>query len=151
MRQLPQIRSAYDWFFAQWQSEATRAAGRGDLAALTGLEDKRDTLERGVFVLMFGQFEVAVNDVFQTARTARAGNADWTRRRGWDADALQGRKVPFETKLSLVLDRRSASFGKILNTYGIRNHCAHGGMTLSVGSIDSLETDLYAWQAELRT
>lgn len=151
MRQLPQIRSAYDWFFAQWQSEAMRAAGAGDLVALARLEEKRDTLERAVFVLMFGQFEVAVTEAFQAARAARTGNPDWTHRRGWDADSLRGRKVPFETKLSLVLDRRLPAFGKILNTYGIRNHCAHGGMTEPVGSIDSLEADLYAWQAELRT
>ncbi len=104
-----------------------------------------------MFVLMFGQFEVAVNDAFQAAKAARSGNPDWTQCRGRDADSLQGRKVPFETKLSLVLDRRLPAFGKILNTYGIRNHCAHGGMTVPVGSIDSLETDLYAWQAELRT
>lgn len=150
MQQLPRIKAAYDWFYAQWQSEATRIVGSGNDAALAKLDEKRDTLERGVFVLIFGQFEVAVNSVFHAARTRRIGEADWALRRGWDSDALQGRKVPFETKLSLVLDRRSSTFAKILTAYATRNHCAHGGMTVSVGSIDSLAADLQAWRSELR-
>ncbi|MCC0807340.1 hypothetical protein FPV16_14030 [Methylobacterium sp. W2] len=150
MHHLPLIKATYDWFFAQWQREAMKSASSGDIAALARLDEKRDTLERGVFVLMFGQFEVAVNEVFTAARTSRAGNADWTQRRGWDADSLRGRKVPFETRLSLVLDRHSPSFNKILATYAVRNHCAHGGTASPVGSINSLESDLYAWQRELR-
>jgi hypothetical protein len=149
MQQLPQIKAAYDWFFAHWQAEATRAAASGDIATLTRLDERRDSLERGIFVLMFGQFEVAVTDVFTRARDSRAGNPDWTQRRGWDADALQGRKVPFETKLAFVLDRRAPAYGRILATYALRNHCAHGGTTTPVGSIDALEADLYAWQSQL--
>ncbi|KQP67902.1 hypothetical protein [Methylobacterium sp. Leaf112] len=150
MQQLPRIKAAYDWFYGQWQREASRLAEAGDVSALAKLDEKRDTLERGVFVLMFGQFEVAVDSIFQTARTRRLGEADWALRRGWDTGSLQGRKIPFETKLSLVLDRRSPTFGKILGTYATRNHCAHGGMELSVGSIDSLAAELYAWCSELR-
>ncbi len=150
MRQLPQIKAAYDWFVAAWNSEATKLAGKGDVSALTRLEEKRDALERGTFVLMFGQFEVAVNETFEAARAARVGNRDWSHRRGWDAASLTGTKVPFDTRLSLVLDRRSGSFGKIMQTYATRNHCAHGGTTQPVGSIDALEGDLYSWQRELR-
>lgn len=150
MQQLPQIKAAYDWFFAQWQTQLVAANGIGDAIAIERLEEKRDTLERGVFVLMFGQFESAVNDIFDEARDSRINNPDWTQRRGWDAAALAGKKVPFDTKLSMVLDRRSPSFGKILATYGTRNHCAHGGTTNPVGSIDALVVDLYQWQGELR-
>lgn len=150
MQQLPLIKATYEWFYTQWQNEATRLGEAGDVMALARLDERRDILERGVFVLMFGQFEVAVNAVFQTARTRRLGEADWALRRGWDSGSLQGRKVPFETKLSLVLDRQSPTFGRILTTYATRNHCVHGGMDLSVGSIDSLAAELYAWQSELR-
>ena len=150
MRQLPRIKAAYDWFYAQWQSEAAEATRADDMTALTKLEEKPDVLEHGVFVLMFGQFEIAVDDVFAAARQVRIGNPDWTSRRGWDAGSLQGRKVPFETKLSLVLDRRSNAFGNVLATYARRNHCAHGGMSAPIGGIDALETDLYAWHGEQR-
>ena len=151
MRELPRIKAAYDWFFARWQQEAAEAARNGDLSAIDRLEEKRDVLERGIFVMMFGQFETAVDDAFSTAKANRVNNPDWTHRRGWDADSLQGKKVPFETKLSMTLDRRSSSHGKILSTYATRNHCAHGGTTSPVGSIDALEADLYSWRSELKT
>ena len=110
-----------------------------------------DILERGIFVLMFGQFERAVTSAFENAVNARATSPDWSRRRGWDIPSLEGKKVPFDTRLATVLDRRSPSFGRILQTYAIRNHCAHGGTTNAVGSIDALEADLYRWHGQLRS
>lgn len=151
MQRLPEIKAAYDWFFAHYSAEATRLASQNDIAELDRIEVNRDILERAVFVLMFGQFENAINSAFDTAVTIRATNPDWTRRRGWDTVSLKGKKVPFETKLAMVLDSRSPSFGKIIQTYGTRNHCAHGGTTNAVGSIDSLESDLYRWNGELRS
>lgn len=151
MQKLPEIKSSYDWFFTTYETEVRDLAQRGDIAAIDRMEAKRDILERGIFVLMFGQFERAVAIAFETALNARINNPDWTRRRGWDTSSLSGTKVPFETKLAMVLDKRSRVFGRIIQTYGIRNHCAHGGTAIAVGSIDALEAELYRWQAELRT
>ena len=150
MQQLPMIRAAYGWFFDHYQNEVSALAQKGDLAGIDRMEEKRDVLERGVFVLMFGQFETAVDDVFQNALNARVSNPDWTHRRGWDAHSSSGRKVSFDTKLSMVLDRQSPTFNRVMQTYAVRNHCAHGGTTSPLGSIDALENDLYQWQAELR-
>lgn len=150
MRQLPQIKSTYDWFFAHWQIEASEAIRTNNMAALEQLETKRDAFERGMFVLMFGQFEVAVTATFEAARANKIANVDWLQRRGWDNDSLSGKKVPFQTKLAMVLDRQSAFYNKIVDTYGTRNHCAHGGTTNPVGSIDALEADLYQWHSQLR-
>ena len=71
--------------------------------------------------------------------------------RGAAMSNLKIYEVPLsrETKLAMVLDRRSPSYGKIIQTYATRNHCAHGGMTSPVGSINSLESNLYTWQGEL--
>lgn len=151
MRHLPQIRAAYDLFLAHWRAATAQAATEKNDALIIRLNGQRDVLERGMFVLMFGQFESAMNAAFETARAERLGNPDWTRRRGWDAQALQGERVSFETKLSMVVDERSAHYAAILTTYAIRNTCAHGGMTAAVGSIDSLEAELYVWAAQLRT
>jgi len=115
------------------------------------MEARRDLLERGIFVLMFGQFEKAVTSKFEGAVNARAANPDWTRRRGWDVSSLKSKKVPFEIKLAMVLDSQSPSFGHILQTYAKRNHCAHGGTTNAVGSIDALVADLYRWHRELQS
>jgi hypothetical protein len=150
MQKLPEIKAAYDWFFARYTSELQELTHVNDIAGIDRMEVRRDILERGIFVLMFGQFEKAVTSAFEDAVIARANNPDWTRRRGWDTSALKSKKVSFDTKLALVLDSQSPSFGRIRQMYAIRNHCAHGGTDNPVGSIDALEGDLYLWQAELR-
>jgi len=150
MQKLPEIKATYDWFFAHYQTEAAERARRNDIPGIDQMEVRRDVLERSIFVLMFGQFEKAVTSIFEAAVNARSANPDWRRRRGWDTSSLKGKKVPFETKLAMVLDSQSLSFGQILQTYATRNHCAHGGMTNAVGSIDALEADLYRWNGELQ-
>ncbi|HWV46708.1 MAG TPA: hypothetical protein VN039_11945, partial [Nitrospira sp.] len=129
MQRLPEIKATYDWFFAHYRAETAERAKINDIAGIDQMDVKRDILERGIFVLMFGQFEKAVTSAFQDALNTRATSVDWTRRRGWDASSLKGKKVPFETKLAMVLDSHSPSFAQIIQTYGTRNHCAHGGTT----------------------
>jgi hypothetical protein len=151
MQRLPEIKATYDWFFAHYQSEIAGRTRRNDIAGIDQMEARRDILERGIFILMFGQFEKAMTSAFENARTVRVANPDWSRRRGWDTSSVRGKKVPFDTKLALVLDSQSPSFGQILQTYETRNHCAHGGTTNAVGSIDLLEANLYRWHGELRS
>jgi hypothetical protein len=151
MQKLPEIKATYDWFFASYAAEIEERARKNDIAGIDQMEARRDILERGIFILMFGQFEKAVTSAFEGAMNVRATNPDWSRRRGWDTSSLKGKKVPFDTKLALVLDSQSPSFGQILQTYATRNHCAHGGTTSAVGSIDALEADLYRWHGELRS
>jgi hypothetical protein len=150
MQKLPEIKATYDWFFAHYTVETAERARTNDIAGIDQMESRRDILERGIFVLMFGQFEKAVTARFENALDQRITNPDWTRRRGWDTPSITGKRVPFDTKLAMVLDSRSPSFARILQTYATRNHCAHGGTTTAVGSIDSLEADLYRWHAELQ-
>ena len=151
MQRLPEIKASYDWFFKHYEAEIAVRAALNDIVGIEQMDEKRDILERGFFVLMFGQFEKAVTAAFEDALNARASNPDWNHRRGWDVSSLKGKKVPFETKLAMVLDRRSPSFGEILRTYATRNHCAHGGTTDPVGSIDAIGAKLYHWQTELRS
>lgn len=134
-----------------YQAEVSKAMETNDTGAVSRLDEKRDPLERGVFVVLFGQFEQVVTEYFERARDARATNPDWTFRRGWDVPAYRGRRVPFETQLALVLDRDGPAHGKILSAYSRRNHCAHGGTSEPVGSIDQFVNDLYEWRALLRS
>jgi hypothetical protein len=150
MQKLPEIKGTYDWFFARYAAEIEQRTRNNDIAGIDQMEARRDILERGIFVLMFGQFEMAVTSVFKEAVSARDTNPDWTRRRGWDNSSIKRKNVPFDTKLAMVLDRQSPSFRRILQIYATRSHCAHGGTTDAVGSIDALEADLYRWHAELR-
>jgi hypothetical protein len=147
MRQVPQIKAAYDWVIGVYQAEVSKAMAAGNIQTVDHLGETRDTLERGVFVLLFGQFENAVNEYFEDARNARSSNPDWTHRRGWDIPAYRdARRVPFETRLALVLDQQNPSRNKIMEAYALRNHCAHGGTREPVGSIDQFVNDLYVWQ-----
>lgn len=150
MRDLPLIKASYDWFLAHYQREVGVVAANGDLVALERLDEKRDIFERGIFILMFAQFELSVNGKFDSERTFRVSNPDWRFRRGWDADSLSGKKVPFETKLAMVLDKRSQYFNEIRRTYDIRNHCAHGGTNEPVGSIEGLANALYEWHRAIQ-
>lgn len=150
MRQLDQIKSAYDWMIDAINRDIAAALDNGDTAAVSRLTSSQDTLERGVYVLLFGQFENEVTATFEAARDKRKDNPDWSIRRGWDISAYGARSVKFETKLALVLDRKNDFYGSILNAYSTRNHCAHGGMTNPVGSIDDFVNDLRQWYAALK-
>jgi len=151
MQRLPDIKATYDWFFAYYIAETLALAKKNDIVSIDQMGVKRDILERSIFVLMFAQFEKAVTSAFESALKKRATNTDWKHRRGWDASSLKGKRVPFETKLAMVLDSRSSSFAQIMKMYETRNHCAHGGTTNAVGSIDGIAADLYRWYGELKT
>jgi hypothetical protein len=149
MCQLARIKAGYDWLVQMHETALAAAEAAGDQPAVTRLENVRDVMDRGIFVLLFGQFEQHVTETFETARERRVANSDWRTRRGWDSPALSGRRLPFETRLALVLDRRQPTYGAVLRAYGLRNHLAHGGTNEPVGSIEQLVADLYAWQAAL--
>ena len=149
MRQMPEIKAGYDWMIAAHRAEYAEALASIDQARQDQLDRNRDHLERGIFVLLFAQFEVALNESFERLRNARQANPDWTARRGWDTLELRRKRPPFETRLALMLDRTGAEFGEVTAAYDIRNACAHGRTTTAVGSIDQFVKDLYRWQAAL--
>jgi hypothetical protein len=151
MKLVPQIKDAYDWAISQNRAELVSALAINNAPAIARLNAIRDFLDRGAYVLLFGQFENDVNDHFAAALAKRTSNPDWTRRRGWDVPALAGKKVPFDTRLALTLDRTSSAYTKVMAAYSNRNHCAHGGMTVAVGSIDQFVADLTAWSRLLRS
>jgi hypothetical protein len=150
VRDVPQIRAAYEWAATRHAGEVETALAEHRLADAERLETGFAMLERGLFVVLFGQFERHVDAVFAEAREARRSNPDWRHRRGWDAPSLQGARVPFETKLAFVLDPQTRAFTDAKRAYDQRNHSAHGGTSQPVGSIEQLCEDIYSWQAQLR-
>lgn len=151
MKLVPQIKDAYDWAIGHNQADLAIALANNNIAAIDRLDKIRDTIDRGAYVLLFGQFENDLNDHFNQAVAKRTANPDWTHRRGWDVPALSAKKVPFETRLALTLDRNSSAYAKVMTAYSNRNYCAHGGMTVAVGSINQLVADLIAWSRLLRS
>lgn len=133
-----------------YQQQVAQAMQTNDQRTVEKLDEYRDALERGVFVVLFGQFEREVGEHFEQAVSTRLAEANWLKRRGWDVPSYSSQKVPFETKLALVLDRQLGEHQRAMTAYARRNHCAHGGTTEPVGSIDQFVQDLYAWQARLQ-
>jgi len=60
MQKLPEIKAAYDWFLKHYDQEIAERTRQNDTAGIYQMAAKRDVLERGVFVLMFGQFAACV-------------------------------------------------------------------------------------------
>ncbi len=149
MRQVPDIKAAYDWMIAAYRVDYVEVLASNDQTRQDRLDRDRDHLERGIFVLLFAQFEVALNENFERLRGARQANPDWTARRGWDTPELRRKRPPFETRLAMMLDRTGSEYAEVTAAYEIRNACAHGRTTTAVGPIDQFVKDLYRWQAAL--
>ena len=150
MRAIPQTKAAYDWMLQAYEAEVSRSMAASNILAVNRLDETRDAIERGLFVVLFGQFEQSVTMIFEEARDTRSNNPDWHNRRGWDVPAYRDRRIQFETKLALLLDQRLPEKSKVLRAYALRNHCAHGGTSEPVGSIDEFIKDLYTWVGLLR-
>lgn len=149
MRQVADIKAGYDWMIGAHRADYAAALASNDQVRQDRLDRNRDHLERGVFVLLFAQFEVALNESFERSRTARQGNPDWTARRGWDTPELRRKRPAFEARLAMMLNRNGSEYPEVIAAYDIRNACAHGRTTTAVGSIDQLVNSLYRWQAAL--
>lgn len=149
MHQVLNIKAGYDWMIEAHRAEYTAALMKNDQIRQDRLDRNRDHLERGIFILLFAQFEVALNASFERIREARQANPDWTVRRGWDTPEVRRKRPAFEARLALMLDRNTAEYSEITAAYGVRNACAHVRTSTSVGSIDQLVKDLYRWQTAL--
>jgi hypothetical protein len=150
MREAARLAAEHEWAMRLLDEQEFTAAAAGNAQTLLHLKLFRDSLNRGFYVLLFGQFEVELQERFRRRRDLAAVNPDWRERRGWDVPTLQGSRVPFETMLALMLDRNGVSHRKIMTAFSHRNHCAHGGTAEPIGSIGQLVKDLYVWQGELR-
>ena len=58
MRDVAQIKAAYDWMVRAFDEQVQLAVDAGNSGAIDRLEATRGSLERGVYVLLFGQFEL---------------------------------------------------------------------------------------------
>jgi hypothetical protein len=150
MHLVPQIEATYRWMVEALNADIVDALEHRRYERAANLERYWRIQERGLFVLLFAQFETEVTAVFERARDERRANPDWRVRRGWDVPAYQTARVPFETKLAMVLDRQQPEFARICDAYRRRNHCAHGGMSEPIYPIDAFIRHLYHWQSLLR-
>jgi hypothetical protein len=152
VQRLPEIKAAYDRLVDLLRDEVVRAVAAGDTSAEGNLVETQRILDYAFFVLCFAQFERHVTDVFEAARDRRISNPDWTRRRGWDIDNYRdSRRVRFEDRVALVLDRSGDDYAKVIADYHKRNHVAHGGLTEPIASADQFVQELFDVSSRLQT
>ena len=93
------------------------------------IEHKQRINDQAYFVLAWGQLEAdIVNACRSTIRYAQT-HGDWRDRRSWtlynpDDRRLSG--LSFENRLTLVLEKGSENWKKVLQHYSVRNQIAHG-------------------------
>ncbi len=152
MQRLPEVKAAYDRLVGLLRAEIAIAVAGSDAVKERKLIETQQILDYAFFVLCFAQFERGITECFETARDRREANPDWTRRRGWDIDGLNnGRQVRFEDRVALVLDRRGADYGKVINDYQKRNHVAHGGLSEPIAALDQFVRELFDISSRLQT
>jgi len=143
MQDLQLIKSAFEKIDDLLNDEIAKSFREGDTIQKVKWEERREILNRAFYVLCFGQFEREVDDKFEAAKASRQSNNDWTKRRGWDTEYIKGKRVRFEDRVAMVLDRNTGSdYGDVMRHYGDRNHAAHGGLSKPIGSVDNLILDL---------
>jgi len=136
MQELLRVKAAYDTVDALIQTQIAEALTRSDTASEARLESTRALNDYAYFVVLFSQFERIVKAKFKDAVDRRRNNPDWTQRRGWDYDLFNSDRVPFNTQIASVLDRKLPEYRQVITFYQQRNHIAHGGLSPIVGSVD---------------
>ena len=124
----------------------------GDAPAEGKLVEAQKILDYAFFVLCFAQFErESAQESFEVARDRRR-RIQIDQARGWDVDGLSsGRRVRFEDRVALVLDRTGSDYGKVIADYQKRNHIAHGGLSEPVAPLDQFVQELFDVSSRFQT
>ena len=82
-------------------------------------------------MLAWGQLEADIDEACREAIRHGRASDDWRYRRAWtlynpDDRRLSG--LSFESRLTLVLEKGSAGWKRIMQLYSVRNQIAHGSL-----------------------
>jgi len=81
------------------------------------------------FVLAWGQLEADIDEACRGAIRQGQSHDDWRIRRAWSLYNPDDRRLSglsFENRLTLVLERTSGEWRRIMQFYNVRNRIAHG-------------------------
>ncbi len=107
---------------------------------MAGQDDERDLVERhqilneqAFYVLAWGQLEASIDDACREAIELGKSHPDWRRRRTWRVFHKIGlRRLSFENRLTLVLDRGSTEYRDTLIHHEVRSQIAHGDLRSTI-------------------
>ena len=113
---------------------------------------KQQINDQAYFVLAWGQLEADVVELCrETIRNAQQ-NPDWMARRAWALYDPENRRLSglsFENRLSLVLERDTDNWKRMMQLYSVRNQIAHGTLLSERIDVSSVIQDFYNIQASL--
>jgi len=141
VKRFSEIMGAYTAVDRWLEEQLAEAAAQNQPRREKGLQSRQAMNDHAYFVLLFGQFEIAVNEACIRAIKSRQAATNWLRRRGWDILRPDDRRLgglSFEDRVALVLDRRTEDYRQVKRYYDIRNMAAHGkfqGDYLDIGRV----------------
>jgi len=121
-----------------------------------GETDERDRVarrqklnEQAYFVLAWGQLEADIDDACRDAIRLGKSHADWRHRRAWSVYDEDNPRLSFRNRLTLVLDRNSDEWTRILELYQVRNQIAHGDLRHAGINLPTVIEDFHRIQSSL--
>lgn len=103
------------------------AAGESDARDRVAREQELN--DQAWFVLAWGQLEADIDEACRGAIRHGQSHDDWRIRRAWSLYNPDDRRLSglsFENRLTLVLERTSGEWRRIMQFYNVRNRIAHG-------------------------
>jgi len=121
-----------------------------------GETDERDRVarrqklnEQAYFVLAWGQLEADIDDACRDAIRLGKSHADWRHRRAWSVYDEDNPRLSFRNRLTLVLDRNSDEWARILELYQVSNQIAHGDLRHAGINLPTVIEDFHRIQSSL--
>ena len=129
-----------------------RAEAAGANTERERIEHKQRINDQAYFVLAWGQLE---DDIVEACRsTIRHGqtHGNWRDHRAWtlynpDDRRLSG--LSFENRLTLVLEKGSDHWKRVLQHYSVRNQIAHGRLRSERIDVSGVITEFFLIQSSL--
>lgn len=92
------------------------------------------------FMLLFAQFEAAINDLCDNVVSKRRHSNDWLRDRAWNIINLES--LHFMRKVALLTPQGKTVYNRIHQLYTVRNQIAHGDAHRTSTEITTLAAEL---------
>lgn len=128
------------------------AMADGDTILRERTEHNQRLNDQAYFVLAWGQLEADIVDACRSTIRHAQTHGNWRDRRAWtlynpDDQRLSG--LRFESRLTLVLEKGSGNWKRVLQHYNVRNQIAHGRLRSQRIDVANVIQEFYHIQASL--
>ncbi len=149
MRDLRAIAASYERIdsFLGDLHDSCDAAGEADERDRVTRE--RELNDQAWFVLAWGQLETEIDDACGDAIRLGKLQQEWRHRRAWSLYDEDNPRLSFRNRLTLVLDRSSDEWQRVVELYEVRNQIAHGELRSEGIDVSTVIEDFYRIRSSL--